>query len=248
MKKSFFTFGVALLLAAGNSSAQVIANFDSLKLWAGDGQSATNRAGLVLQWNLGPGPYQPVSLAWGYGWNSGTPTGWDMLQAVAAFDPRLSVVAHPDFDSVFGIYYDAQDNGTGFVSGLPEDKGGPEDGVANDSGNYYLEGWFTGFWEYSVFGGNFSYDVYSGPPTYVYLETVDYNQAGSQNYTDVVWINAGIGSNNRDLQNGYWDNYSFAPGFASQLLIDPIAAPEPSSFLMLFGLGSLAFLRRKKKS
>lgn len=232
-----------LFVGIQNLFADPFTGFDDILLWAGDGKSATNRAALIIQWNPVGGSSQ--SLVWGYGWNVGTRTGWDMLMAVQSLDMRLQVVEHPSVPTaIFGIAYDWLDNGSGFTSGGPMDLGGDESGAPNDPGNYYQEGWYTGFWEYNVFGGNFTYDIYGGPPDYEYLGQGTYNQAGAPDYASVSWFSAPFGPNWRDLEDGYWDALSFAPGFASEPVQTPLAIPEPTALgLLLLGVTAYAFKR-----
>ncbi len=234
-----------------NSRAQTINGFEDIVLWSGAGVTATNRAAMVIQWNFGSDPdYTSRSLVWGFGWNSGAPTGMEMLTAVAAADSRLSLVFHPDFPSaLFGVYYDAVNDGSGFTAGAPMDAGGSEDGSANNPSNYYQSGWFTGFWGYSIFGGDLEYDVFGGPPDYDYLGTETYDQPGSTQFGDVVWISPGIGAGSRLLANGYWDAWNFGPSFVNVELVSPVAAvPEPAVvFIVMIGLVIILLIARRQR-
>jgi hypothetical protein len=245
--RRFHGIALAILLTFTQLGRATVASFDDIQFWAGAGATATNRAAIVIQWNLGSGPdYTPTSLVWGYGWNSGSPTGWDALTAIVAEDPRLALEEHPSFEAVFGMFYDAVNDGSGFDPGIPDDLGGPEDGHANNPVNPYQEGWFSGFWNYYVFAGSFDYDIYGGPPDYEYLGTGHYDVAGSPNYSNVSWFAAPIGAASRDLVNGAWDAWSFAPGFEDQSIATPTAAvPEPSIVaLLVLGLGLLLWRRK----
>lgn len=227
------------LLPIRRIQAAPITGFDDIDYWVGSG---TNQAALVIDWNDG---VSPVSLAWGFQWD-GAATGWEMLTAIAAADSRLTLVVHPDFDAVFGLYYDVTGANVGFVAGTP---GGPEDGTANNPGDHYAEGWSSGFWEYSVFGGDFSYDIYGGPPDYNYIGSGTYDVAGSPNYPG-TWESGNIGSGSRELADGYWDGLSFAPNFVSQSIDQPVAAaiPEPTTFLLTALAGGLFVLRRRSRT
>lgn len=71
------------LLAAISTSASAF-SFDDIRNWVGTG---SNRAALVMDWNDGTAP---EALAWGYRWD-GAATGLQMLNAINAADPLLSV-------------------------------------------------------------------------------------------------------------------------------------------------------------
>lgn len=154
-----FAFLVSPLVA----SASPYTDFDlsNIQYWVGSG---SNEAALVVDFQM---PSGTESYAWGYRWN-GTATGEDMFRAIAgttvlrqrdggAFegtftgsDPRL-YLRSSDFgpglgDSVFGIGYDANNNGGSFVSGYENN----ETGYATDPGDDYREGWFNGYWSYWV--------------------------------------------------------------------------------------------------
>jgi hypothetical protein len=235
---------LAAITFATAAQAAAVTGFDDIQFWAGAGSSATNRAAIVIQWNLGAGPtYTPESIVWGFGWNSGTPTGWDALNAIVAADPRLALDKYPTFNAVFGMYYDVVNDGSGFTPGEPGDFGGSENGHANNPANDYQEGWtINGFWGYSIFGGNFTYDLFPGPGTGTY------NVAGSSSYANVVWTSSPIGADTRQLVNGAWDGWTFAPGFSDQSLVAPTAAavPEPG-IVALLALGCIVVLTHVRK-
>ncbi len=244
MKKFVVLFAAVFLLAA-EVNATLVSNFSDIQNWAGDGASATNRAALVIQWNIGTIHH---SIAWGYGWNSGTRTGWDMLTAIDLADVRLTLV--PNGSSVFGIFYDLDNDGGSFTAGTPGVYGvtNDTDGSTSDAGDVYQSGWVSsGYWEYSVFGGNFSYDIYDMNPPYDYLGSSTYNVAGNSDYSSVVWFSSPLGSSARELINGSWDAYSYAPVFALQTIQQPLAAvPEAnSSALLLFAAVAFIFHARK---
>lgn len=206
-----------------------VSSFDDIKLWAGDGKAASKRAALVLQWNVsnGQGGYRPFTRVWGYGWNSGAPTGYDMLQAVIEMDNRLGY--QEEASTVFGLFYDVDGDGGDFAPGTPGVWGvsSDEDGVPSDGDDFFLSGWVSsGFWEYYVFGGNFTYDIYDYA-TWEWLGSDTYDVAGSASLADVAWFSAPIGSMARELVDGSWDAYCYAPGFSSQGIAQPLAATLP---------------------
>lgn len=247
MKKILFV--VAFAACAFNSLAGVVSSFNDIQIWAGDGASATNRAALVLQWNINSVAY---SYAWGFGWNSGAPTGRDMLQAVDAADTHLTVDYHPGQNAVFGMFYDLNKNASAYTPGVPGlvDYYTPANtihdtpGVA-ESGDVYQSGWADGFWAYSISGGNFTYyDYYASA-------NVNYSSPGSTTYAGVTWDSSPVGDISRELMNGSWDTFNFSDdviGYTTPAAIQPLAAtvPEPSTALLaLLASGVLLYARRR---
>lgn len=83
-----------------------------LKNWTGDGE---NTSVLAIQWTTGDQLLEPADhdiffIAWGYRWDkTATPTGIDMLKAIAKNDPRLYVALSGDYIRGFG--YDGNNDG-----------------------------------------------------------------------------------------------------------------------------------------
>ena len=238
--------GVALTLPL---RAGAVASFADIQVWAGAGASAANRAALVLQWNINAVSY---SYAWGFGWNSGTPTGRDMLLAVDAADARLSV----DYtqSAVFGMFYDLNNNGSSYTPGVPGivDYGNPDNTIHDtpgltEAGDIYQSGWADGFWNYSISGGNFTYfDYFAGA-------NATYASPGSTTYSGVTWDVAPVGDTSRELVDGSWDSFSFSTdviNYTSPSVVQPLAAvPEPSpALLTAFSIGLLLYARRRLHS
>ena len=212
----------ALLLLApifGANSQTLVGNFDDIQFWTGNG---TNRSALVLQWNDGN---TPTSMTWGYRWG-GNATGIDMLKAIAGttiVTPRgapatiletwggadsrltLSMQRYSFGDILFSVAFN--------------------DGVQNRN----RADWTSGYWNYSLFGGQFDYTD-SGNP-----EPITYNVSGSSVYSDVIWFPSQIGASDRVLVDGSWDAWSFAEGSVPESVQQPFAAavPEPSVTILL---------------
>ena len=229
MKKTLMA-ALAFAAAAWNGHAQLVGSFDDIEYWEGEGP---NRAALVIQWN---DDISPGALAWGYRW-SGNATGLDMINAIAGTttirtsggtfiesftgaDSRVSVgVARYSFgDSIFSIEY----SGSSPVRTQAD--------------------WFSGYWEYLIFGGNFEYYDWDAG------DFSTYNTPGSALYTSVSWLSSPIGMGERSLVDGSWDALSFAPGFAGQAVVQPeaVAVPEPAA-LGLVGLGGLLLIHARRR-
>jgi hypothetical protein len=170
---------------------------------------------------------EPPALAWGYRWD-GEATGYEMLLAIVAADNRLFAKLGDFYGLpvVYGFGYDADGNGQFGV--LKTDLGGepietefdefgfafseiPDEdrrtATAIDVGDYYAEGWFTGFWHY----GTASTNPYDG---------------GS-------WDGTPPEMTSRDLSDGAWDSWTFTPTFDFTAFAEnPEAAPAPSEQLL----------------
>ena len=161
----------------------------------------------------------PVSLAWGFRW-TGTATGRDMLNAVKQADSRLfEQFGIYGASMVYGLGYDTDSDGFTYVSASNDG------GYSQDSDDHYREGWTTvGYWSYWNCGTN----PYAGGE---WTSPWDYGLAG------------------RNLTDGCWDGWSFAPasnnwdGGTPDI---PVAAsiPEPAS-MAVFAMGLLCLKRRK---
>ncbi|MDH7502942.1 MAG: hypothetical protein QHJ82_09590 [Verrucomicrobiota bacterium] len=199
LRSSECMVGLLMFVLAGHHAGA--ATFDDVEFWVGTG---ANRAALVLDWNDGK---SPEAFVWGYRWD-GEATGLDMLRAVVEADDRL--FAHvsepgPFGVSVYGIGYDLSGDGVFMVNpAIPFDFGGWSVGSADDSraavdvGDHWAEGWNTGFWGYSIKGS-----------------------------ADEPWASALTGPLGRNLSDGAWDGYSFAPGFNFTDPSEPLPAPVP---------------------
>jgi len=191
-----------------------VLTFDSIEFWTGAG---TNRAALVIQWNDGA---SPVSLLWGFRW-SGEARGIDMLKTIAG-----STVSREDGQSTF----------------LPVTSTGADPRLALSLINYSFgkavealvftdrevvrtqNDWSTGYWEYSIYGGAFEYDLYDAKGNSV---VSTYSQTGTHTYSMVDWVSSPIGASDRPLIDGSWDAFSFAPNFNSIPVVEPSPALPP---------------------
>ena len=199
------------------------ADFNDIQFWAGSG---TNQAAFVVDWNDGQ---SAESLIWGYRWD-GSATGMDMFQAIVGADSRFFAhISTPGAFgvSVYGIGYDLDgDNLFGVSPSLTFDGGGlavdnsPDDlRAATDAGDHWLEGWNSGFWGYSFKSSSSS-----------------------------AWESAATGPSDRQLSDGVWDGYSFAPGFTFTDPSEPAIAPvpEPGSLALVVSGGLFLLCARRK--
>lgn len=227
----------ACLLAVGTfgASAQLVQSFDDIKFWTGNG---SNRSALVLQWNDG---FTPTSLAWGYRW-SGNATGMEMLKAIAG---ATSITPPSDPGTILET-----SNGSESRMILSIERYGFGDSVFSISFNDGIQNrtqadWANGYWAYSIFGGNFTYPNYDENGNYT--GEVSYAQGGSMSYSSVNWFSSPIGASDRELVDGSWDAFSFAPGFSTSAVLQPDAVSVPeSSVVVLFCLGIVVFLLRRR--
>ena len=216
---------------AGTAQAGFVTSLDDVDVWVGTG---SNRAAFVVDWKTSSGT---SSFIWGYRWD-GAATGEDMLRALAASNTGLYANLG-DFGSglgfaLFGIGFDANHNGVfgvspalTFTNGIAsaDRDGGLADGRApTDPGDFYREGWWTGYWSYWI------------KP----------DAASDWGYSDT-------GMSGRALKDGSWDGWSFAAGFdagppspASNPSV--VSTPEPSSWILLvIGAGTLIVYARRQR-
>ncbi len=242
MKKPMAALVALIVFTAFGAWAQtIVQDFDSIQAWAGLG---SNRSALVLQWNDGN---SPVSLAWGYRWD-GAPTGYDLLTSVAG----TTIIREPDGGAVIDTLTGADPSleitiwryGWGDSVYSMVYSPGATQRTQSD--------WSSGYWEYSLFGGNIDYYTWNGSG---YDGPFNYNVTGSPLYSSVSnsWWSSQIGASDRLLVNGSWDAWSFAAGFSSVPVVQPVAAavvPEPpiSALLALSVFAAFVFFRRKHAS
>lgn len=226
---------LTLAVSATRAQAQTPAavnSFDDVKFWIGTG---TNRAVLIIDWQDGlnvPGFTIGQAVAWGFQWQDGaTPTGLDMLNAIAAADPRL----HLSFGNspsqgtyLFGIGYDLNNNGGTFTFNSSPFA---ESGSASDPADHIQYGFNTnGYWEYLAS-----------------ISTTSLPSSGGWNYAD-----AGLATN--PVTNNTWETLVFSgyaanPDFDTITPVTPMAAtPEPSAFLLAICGGTAVLWRRRRRA
>ncbi len=216
----------ALFFAPWVASGAAITGFGDITSWTGTG---ANSAALVVDWKDGlnyPAPQTGgQSLAWGFRWD-GAATGKMMFDAILAADPRLLRNLPPPTtlpggpNSIYSLAYDLNGGGLAYVPGA--DPGFDDLGHAADPADHYKEGWFTaGYWSYW--------------------------RDASPGSSLPTWTLASGGYASRNLANGSWDGWSWAPGFAGPAPIAPTAAvPEPSALALLLITCASAFSRRRR--
>ena len=229
MKPSVYAL-VGVLLTASSSPADLV--FGDVDTYADVGSGA-NQALLVLDWNDGVGD---EAVAFTYNWD-GLASGLDAFNAVNTAVSQMTVALHPNHGAIFGIGFDADNDGGAITPGIPEDapggSAGSENGSAADPDDHYAEGWFdNGFWAfYRGFNdGN----------------TVRWDQVADSSDPDPFnWI---YHSQNDELTDGHWLAFSFAQGFDAAgnppNLPGVSVVPEPASALLLAGGFILLALRR----
>jgi hypothetical protein len=231
MKKIVLAASLLLIGTLGVKAQTLVQSFDDIQFWTGSGP---NRSALVLQWNDGG---TPTSLAWGYRW-SGNATGIGMLKAIAGMttvtpsgDPTTVVETSNGADSRLTLSIQRYGFGDSLFS----------IGFNDGNQNRTRADWATGYWAYSIFGGNFSYVNWGDPTPYTY------NTSGATTYSSVNWFSSPIGASDRELVDGSWDAFSFAPGFATTAVAQPFAAsvPEPS-VAILVTIALVFFMLRRR--
>ena len=204
--RSYAIFACVFATRFASAASGSTFSFDDIRYWVGSG---ANRAAMVIDW--GENAADPPALVWGYRWD-GQATGADMLSDVLAADDRLFAklggsLANPT--AVYGLGYDADDDGTftlddgtTFNAAGIAITGAADLAIATDAGDFYAEGWYTGFWHYG--------------------------SASSNPFDGDSWADAPKGIAGRDLTDGGWDSWTFSPTFNfSSFAVNPQAAPSP---------------------
>jgi hypothetical protein len=202
------------------ASAGTVASFDDIEFWIGTGGQ---RAAMVVDWD--DSTSSDESLAWGYRW-TGTATGGDMLQAILEADNRLFAKLNASSTQVFGFGYDQNNdqqfaisdgstfNASGITfGGVPDPPFAPGTASSSDAADHYAEGWYTGFWHYSV----------------------SISSAGGGASPFGAWSASNLGLAGRTLSDGDWDGWAFTPDTDpphSAVAENPVAAesPHPADF------------------
>ena len=229
--KIILAASLLVVSALGAKAQTLVQSFDDIQFWTGSG---ANRSALVLQWNDAG---TPTSMAWGYRW-SGNATGIGMLKAIAG---ATTVTQPGDPTTVLETSIGSDSRMT-----LTIERYGFGDSLFSISFNDGIQSrtsadWESGYWEYRLFGGNFDYMEWGDPLA------LTYNVPGSSLYSSVNWFSSPIGASDRELVDGSWDAFSFAPGFATSAVVQPFAVsvPEPSVAILITIVLFFFMLRRR---
>lgn len=231
MKKFLISFVLtAVMLSPFTAGA---ASFNDIDTWAGSGG---NSAAMVVHWSAPevfnktsmPAPVADVSMAWGFRFD-GEASAEDMMQAVAAADPRLYLFTggQPGLGmAILGIGYDLDGDGqfglsngattytdSDFANGILADRA-YTDGDAfmpTDSGDLYWGGWYGANWElWHEQGGNggFANMPERGGDDYFTPDPGSFGFSGSHG----DWAFSGMGISGISLEDGSWIGWSVAAG------------------------------------
>jgi len=227
MKKTIrgLVASIALLIFGAAPAGAVVTSLDDISFWVGSG---SNRAGLVIDFHS---VETKTSFAWGFLWDTGTPSGADMLIAIDNADANLSLTYSGDGESNFFL------SGMDYVDGSTLYSGVADYGVAGVSWGYYLSGG-------SAYDFNTSQTVAipGGGTSLPSSWTV--SPSGASN---------SLASPGRSLADLSWDAWSF--GAYNPVTFDHevppsstvyAAVPEPTTFVLLGFAGGLIIYVRKR--
>jgi hypothetical protein len=235
-RKSIILIAAFILCIA--PAAQADLYFEDITHWTGTGD---NKAAMIIHWSAPevfnnpydtggvtrmPAPVADRSMAWGYRYD-GTPTGADMMMAIAAADPKLYVVASGSTAygaAIFGIGYDVDGDGYGltntdtsttytqadFSNGWLGGMGYMDADffVPTDADDLYWGGWYGANWElwHEQGGiGGFEKAPDRGEDTY-------YTPGGFFGGSHGEWDFSQVGISGITLEDGSWAGWSVAAG------------------------------------
>lgn len=183
-------------------------SFEMIENWTGEG---ANRAAMVVQWNDGR---ETSALVFGYKWD-GEATSCDMIEAIAAANPRFYTILQKGTQygtAVGGFGWDVDGAGEiGLLKGgkaIKEVSPGVFDGDSYgfdgitplDTNDYWYSGWNEGFWSFWV-----------------------------KDTAAEAFGFAQVGASSRNLADGCWDGWNYAPGMQNQPWKPFEAAPANGS-------------------
>ncbi|MDE7090646.1 MAG: hypothetical protein K2O53_02865, partial [Bacteroidales bacterium] len=198
-------------------------SFDDIRFWVGEGGK---RAALVVDWH---DEALDHALVWGYRWD-GDATGYDMVSAVAAADPRFTLLTHVTQygHTIAALGYNTYSPYETELVYAPEDAAPvsykPVNGiVTTDAYNYddwlcsepdalWRAGWYKGYWSYQV------KDAVTDDFTY-----------------------SGLGASSRRLTDGSVDGWSYAviqgsfDGTLPRMPYEAVTPAEPTDANVYWG-------------
>jgi hypothetical protein len=235
--KTFFAVGFAIAGLFASATAS-INSFNDITYWVGSG---SNESALVIDFGSSGGAY-----AWGYRWDEpispAVVSGADMILAIAADDPNLSIAHLGTANDGFFLQSITYKSDTGANNPTPP---------------------YTPFWNYALAGGSSGVGEYDPayvdgdplPQTWSYSDggtnlpsTWTAAKAGAADFSETYSDASSTPVPGRSLADGSWD--AWVLGEFSAVPSGPItAAPEPSSFpfLAAFFVLGIALLRRKAR-
>ncbi|MFN0126224.1 MAG: hypothetical protein ACKV19_06010 [Verrucomicrobiales bacterium] len=215
----------AVVSPAPLDGAITLADIDN---WIGSAPGqGVSQAVLVIDFGYGGAPPGAPSLAWGFRWLTAEPrTGRDMVAAVVAADPRLTVTGL-EFGFVDTIGYDANLDGTI---------------------DFRHPGFDPASGRYSVYWVNNAVIVGTPP---LFSDAAHVLPPNGNPYADKspgTWVVSTTGLAGRPLADGSWDGWVFAADPAAPPR-EPVAAivPEPSVTLLVAAAACWGWRRRWSK-
>ncbi len=204
----------SLVSRAISGTTQTVTSIDHILNWTGAG---SNRSVLAIQWVSAKDITKPQDdeihfLAWGYRWDSPTPTGLDMVIAIAQEDPRLYVVLGEQWGGyvIKGFAYDGDNDGSikickgstvvlteaSFTNGICWEEGQSFDGLTPaDPDDLWMGGWLETYATYWL-----GADGINVPNQYTYSSYL---------------------VDQRPLANNSWDAWTFSTINSAEVNVDP---------------------------
>lgn len=140
-------------VAAGFAAALMVSTpawgftFDDITYWVGSG---TNKCAVVIDFN--DGSVAKSSFAWGYRWNGESPSMEEVVNEIAADDPRFTAFVASGWVNGFG--YDIDDDGGTFKTSKPFTKSDDDDLFPQSWNDYDNENIYGDDWALSKASGD----------------------------------------------------------------------------------------------
>ena len=217
----------ALPVAAAMAAGDKVGTFDDITYWVGGG---TNRCAVVVNFNDG-GDAGGRAFAWGYRWSGEAPSFQQILEEIAADDPRLTSFIAPG-GWVNGFAYDIDDDGGTFKTGKTYTK--------SDADDLFPQSWY----DYDL--DEYDDEDIDEPVGYMIGEDWHVGHATGGRFDELSWSLSDMGTAGVFPVDGQWLLMSFAH-YKMEMVgwsyvendYEPLDAPVPAR--RTFRLGDIGY-------
>ena len=180
----------ATISVSAARAAEEVYTFDDIAYWVGSG---TNNCAVVVDFN--DDDADDSSFVWGYRWNGDAPSFKDILEEIAADDPRFTTfIASSGW--VNGLAYDIDDDGGTFATGKTYTK--------SDEDDLFPQSWY----EYDM--SEFEDEDIDDPTGYMIGADWAVAYATGEDFDELEWKLSDLGTAGLFPTSGQWLLVSFA--------------------------------------